>query len=170
MKLTVLPVNNSVSDFSLVTIIHTKIGERAFGTTPGYAELMATLRAHRNTDMEYLINNAENFVKKIAEKNKLKFEIEWVEKFPATLNDSECAQFIKQAASENSFKVNELKKPFRWSEDFGHFTNHFKGAMFGLGAGKNHPQLHNPDYDFPDEIILTGTKMFYSIIKNILNN
>ncbi len=169
-KLTALPENNSVLDFSLVTIIHTKIGERAFGTTPGYAELMATLRAYKNADMEYLINNVENLVKKIAEKNKLKFEIGWVEKFPATVNDSESVQLVKQAASENNFSLTELQQPFRWSEDFGHFTNHYKGAMFGLGAGKNHPQLHNPDYDFPDEIILTGTKMFYSIINKILNN
>ncbi len=169
-KLTALRGNNSISDFSLVTIIHTRIGERAFGTTPGYAELMATLRAYKNDDMDYLIKGAENLVKEISEKNKLKFEIEWVEKFPATVNDCECVQLLRRAAKDNNFPINEIQKPFRWSEDFGHFTNHFKGAMFGLGSGKNHPQLHNPDYDFPDEIILTGTKMFYSVINQILTN
>jgi hypothetical protein len=34
-------------------------------------------------------------------------------------------------------------------------TQHFSGAMFGLGSGTT-PALHNPDYDFPDEIIPTG--------------
>jgi hypothetical protein len=29
--------------------------------------------------------------------------------------------------------------------------------------------LHNPDYDFPDEIIEPGIKIFYSIINQILN-
>ena len=40
-------------DFVLTTIIHARIGERAFGTSPGYAELMATLRAYRNDDMDH---------------------------------------------------------------------------------------------------------------------
>ena len=41
--------------------------------------------------------------------------------------------------------------------------------MFGIGAGENHPALHNPDYDFPDEIIETGVSMFYGITKLVLN-
>ena len=39
--------------------------------------------------------------------------------------------------------------------------------MFGIGAGENHPALHNPDYDFPDEITPYGVQMFHSIIKLI---
>jgi metal-dependent amidase/aminoacylase/carboxypeptidase family protein len=38
-------------------------------------------------------------------------------------------------------------------EDFGLFTQHYPGAMFGLGSGTD--SLHNPDYDFPDDIITT---------------
>jgi metal-dependent amidase/aminoacylase/carboxypeptidase family protein len=41
--------------------------------------------------------------------------------------------------------------------------------MFGLGAGINTPALHNPDYDFPDEIIATGVSVFYEISKQITN-
>ena len=41
--------------------------------------------------------------------------------------------------------------------------------MFGLGSGVNSPSLHNPDYDFPDEIIETGTTLFYQITKEILH-
>ena len=36
--------------------------------------------------------------------------------------------------------------------------------MFGLGAGENVPELHNPDYDFPDELIETGVKIFSGIV------
>jgi hypothetical protein len=42
--------------------------------------------------------------------------------------------------------------------------------MFGLGAGKDQPALHNPDYDFPDSIISTGIHTFYSITKILLSN
>jgi metal-dependent amidase/aminoacylase/carboxypeptidase family protein len=41
--------------------------------------------------------------------------------------------------------------------------------MFGLGSGVNSPALHNPDYDFPDQLIETGVKVFSGIIDGILN-
>jgi metal-dependent amidase/aminoacylase/carboxypeptidase family protein len=47
------------------------------------------------------------------------------------------------------------------------FYTSILGAMFGLGSGS--PALHNPDYDFPDDIILTGINLFHQISKQILN-
>jgi len=42
-----------------------------------------------------------------------------------------------------------------------------KWKGFGLGAGVSQAPLHNPDYDFPDEIIETGINMFYTVYKII---
>jgi len=167
--LTDLPTMKTLKEFSLVTIIHARIGERAFGTTPGYAELMATLRSKSEDDMQQITKQAEKHISSAAIKHKLTYEIEWVEEFPATVNDSLCVSIIRSGTEENNLVINEIAEPFRWSEDFGHFTQKFKGAMFGIGAGTGHPELHHPDYDFPDEIIVTGTKMFYSIIKKTLS-
>lgn len=164
-----LPDNISgLKDFSLVTIIHAKIGERAFGTSPGYAEVMATLRTYKNEDMKILTRGAVSLIKKISRMYKLKSEISFTEEFPATVSDSSCVNLVRNAAKENSLKIRTIQKPFRWSEDFGHFTDQFKGALFGLGSGKKQPALHNPDYDFPDNIIKPGVAVFYSIIKQIL--
>ncbi len=168
-RLTKLPKMKIIKEFSLVTIIHTRIGERAFGTTPGYAELMATLRSYNENDMQNIKKQTTKIISSVALKYKLKFEIEWVEEFPATVNDPFSVDIIRSSARENHLTINEISKPFRWSEDFGHFTQKFNGAMFGIGAGTGQPELHHPDYDFPDEIIVTGTKMFYSIIKKVLN-
>lgn len=168
-KLSALPGEEKrIKDFSLVTIIHVKIGERAFGTTPGYAELMATLRSYKNEDMEILSNEALIIIKQTAEKYKLKYTTEWVEEFPATVNDPFCVKLLEEIAGEKNIDIHYKDEPFRWSEDFGHFTKYYKGALFGLGAGVYQPQLHNPDYDFPDDIIPTGIKVFYSLIKKIL--
>ena len=38
----------------------------------------------------------------------------------------------------------------------------------GPGAGIDHPALHNPDYDFPDDLIPLGINMFAEIIRRIL--
>ncbi len=169
-RLVELPQKNKFDEFTLVTIIHAKIGERAFGTTPGYAELMATLRSYKNEDMNELQKKAEKIIDEVSLQNNLKYKIEYVEEFPSTVNDKFCVEVIQKSAEENYLPIEEIKNPFRWSEDFGHFTQKYKGALFGLGSGVDQPQLHNPDYDFPDEIILTGTKMFYSIVKNVLED
>ncbi|MFW5705585.1 MAG: amidohydrolase [Bacteroidota bacterium] len=155
-------------DFKLITIIHTRIGEIAFGTTPGYAEVMATLRSYRNDDMDLLTDKAVKIAEKIADKYNLHEKIEWTEEFPATINNPECTGLIREVAKENDLKIEEIQTPFRWSEDFGHFTMKAPGAYFGIGAGKDHPPVHNPDYDFPDEIIKTGITMFNGIIRKFL--
>ena len=82
-------------------------------------------------------------------------------------NDSEAVDYIVNAATSNSFAFIEKPSPFKWGEDFGSFTQQYKGAMFGLGSAKNTPALHNPDYDFPDEITPYGIQMFYAIINLI---
>ena len=154
--------------FGLVTVIHVRIGDVAFGTTPGYAEIMSTLRSYRNDDMDSITKACENIVKEEAEKCGLKYSIDWTEEFPATVNDSDCIDVIKKCSEKLNLNITEIKEPFRWSEDFGHFLNHFKGALFGIGAGENHPDLHNPDYDFPDAIIKTSAELFYSVMKEVI--
>ena len=161
-------IKNENFDFGLVTIIHVSIGEKAFGTSPGYAEIYATLRANSDDDLEIIKSNCVETVKRVAENEKLKFEISWTEAFPATVNDVDTVNKILSAADQLKLKVNKIDSPFRWTEDFGHFTKIARGALFGLGAGKQTPQLHNPDYDFPDELISTGINVFYKIVNEIL--
>jgi amidohydrolase len=153
-----------LKDFALVTLINVNLGERAFGTSPGYAEVMATLRTYRNDDMDILTEKAVDLVKEASANYRLKQEIEWTEEFPATINHKETLEVVEKAASKLELKNIKIDKPFKWSEDFGHFTNKYNGALFGLGSGKNHPQLHNPDYDFPEELIRTGVEIFYEVL------
>ena len=56
----------------------------------------------------------------------------------------------------------------RASEDFGIFGAWASSAMFFLGAGEDHPSLHNPDYDFPDDLIPLGSKVFMRVARNLL--
>jgi len=158
----------SFEDFVLLTIIHSRLGDVAFGTSPGYAEVMATLRSYNNRDMEILTQKAIKIVEETTDKFGLTEKISFTEEFPATVNQPVAVDFVRKSAAINGFKIHEINQPFRWSEDFGHFTNKFPGAFFGIGSGKNHPDLHNPDYDFPDELIETGIRMFYGIVREIL--
>ena len=51
-------------------------------------------------------------------------------------------------------------EPNRWSEDFAEYLLHFKGAMFGIGSGEQQPELHHPDYNFPDSLIEPAAQLF----------
>jgi len=149
----------------LLTIIHIRMGEVSFGTTPGYAEVMITLRAFRNEDMEMLTAKTEGLIRQIASEELLKYTFEYCEDFPAVVNDPACVRMVSDAAQALGLQATTLTEPFRWSEDFSYFTQKHPGCLFGLGAGTSQPELHHPDYDFPDEIIKTGIKLFEHLYK-----
>jgi metal-dependent amidase/aminoacylase/carboxypeptidase family protein len=56
----------------------------------------------------------------------------------------------------------------RGSEDFGRFGQQAPAAMFFLGAGENRPDPHNPDYDFPDELIAVGASVVMRTLRDLL--
>jgi len=165
-----LPSEEHFQDFTLITMIHVRLGERAFGTSAGYGEVMATLRSYRNDDMDVLTQRAEEIVKIAAATDKLQWDVTYTEEFPATVNENKCNALVNIAAQEEGLTVTRPKAPFRWSEDFGQFTSRFQAALVGLGSGTKQPQLHNPDYDFPDEITDTGAGVFFNIYKRVLTD
>ncbi len=158
---------NQFKDLALLTFIYIKMGEMSFGTSAGNAKMGMTLRAFENEDMSMLTEKTEEIIKKICENEKLDYNIAYNEVFPATVNCEECIDLIEKIAKANNYKTEYIEKPFKWSEDFGYYTEKYKGGFFGLGSGLNQPALHNPDFDFPDEIIETGINFFYDIFANI---
>ena len=155
----------NAKDFRLITMVHVEMGEKAYGISAGYGEVHFTLRTWQNEVMDKLDKDFVEAVERICAKHKLKLEKEYLEIFHANENDEEAYEIIKKAASENGFEYEDRKTGFKWGEDFGLFTDRYKGAMFGIGSGENCPALHNPDYDYPDEITETGVKMFTKILE-----
>ncbi len=155
------------SDLTLLTIIHIRLGEIAFGTSPGYAEMQVTLRSFENQDMELLTSRSEKIIRDISLVEKLKCEISYSEEFPASVNDSLCMGYVEASAIQNKLTIQNMEKPFKWSEDFGYYSQQYKSCLFGLGSGVSQPPLHNPDYDFPDDILDTGINIFYGVYEQI---
>lgn len=153
---------------ALVTVIHAELGEIAFGTTPGEAVVMATLRAHRDAEMERLGEAALRLAEGTARTWNLDWEHEWVEVFPACVNDAELTGLLAETAAGLELPVIRPAVPFPWSEDFGAFLQRYPGVLFGLGAGEEHPQLHSSRYDFPDELIEPGIGLFCGLVRRLL--
>ena len=140
-----------------------------FGTSPGEATVMGVVRAHRTEDLELLREHLADVAGQLAADSALTHELDWYEAFAATESDSECVDVIERAALDAGLAVERLGEPFRWSEDFGYFTSAFTGAFFGLGSGVDQPQLHDDGYDYPDELIEIGARLYRGIIDRHLD-
>lgn len=160
---------SSLDDATKVTIVNAELGERAFGTSPGQATVRATLRTYNDELLTSLKERCVRIAESIAQTYDLSIDHRWVEPFAATNNAPQAVDVIRKAARTQGFNIKEKENPFSWSEDFGHFTREIEGAMFGLGVGKEHAALHAESYDFPDQVISTGTRMFMQIINEELS-
>lgn len=159
--------NPEDKDFKLITPIYATLGEKSYGVSAGHGEVHFTLRAWQNKVMSDLEKKCEKLAKEICKEHELEVDVEWIQSFHANENDVEVVDAIEEAAKTLELEHEEKEVPFKWGEDFGLFTSRFKGAMFGLGAGVKMPALHNPDYDFPDELLQTGVKMFAEIQRRL---
>lgn len=156
-----------LKSFALVTVIHVEIGSLAFGTSAGKGSLSLTIRAFDQTDLESLIDMITEEAKRIALAERLGCEFTFVESFAVSKNDPKSAEIAEDVMKELGLDIKEKPEPFRWSEDFGLFSQSCPSYLFGLGSGEDCPQLHEPTYDFPEELIETGVKVFEGIAREI---
>lgn len=158
---------DTFDNFRQISYIHASMGEKAYGVSAGEAELGFTFRCWTTEERDQLGQQMAGLAKRIGAKHKLQVNISYTESFHANKNADEAIDIIDKAATNLNYSVTWQPLPHRFGEDFGLFTDKYTGALFGLGSGENTPALHNPDYDFPDDIINTGIDMFYRIIREI---
>lgn len=151
-----------------VTVVHARVGERAFGTSPGEGVVMATLRGPEDDLVDHLETRARTLAKGIAAAFGLRASLETMEPFPVTRNDPGLVQVAEEAAADAGLAVRHLPRPFPWSEDFGHFGAEVPSLLLGLGAGEDHPPLHHPTYVFPDGLLAPGGRLFQGLIRRLL--
>ena len=151
-----------------VTVGHARLGDPTFGLSPGYAEVMATLRSETDEVMSLLVERAVKLVKEKAMAADLNYEISWAEEFIASSNDPDACDIVIKAGQAAGAEVIDLEEALPVSEDFGQFTARIPGVMFFLGAGEECPGLHQADYDFPEELIHIGSNVFMEIARSLV--
>ncbi|GAB4033014.1 amidohydrolase [Spirosoma gilvum] len=152
-------------DFTLITPVHTIMGEKSYGISAGYGEVHLTLRTRTAGRMDWLTNQLETLLSELTASSGIDTQTAYTEAFFANENDPEAFEQIKASAQKLGYPFLEKQEPFKWGEDFGLFTQRFKGAMFGIGAGTASPALHNDDYDFNDELIEPAAQLFLNLIE-----
>lgn len=155
-------------DFRLVTVTHFQVGEPTFGTAPGYGVINATLRTARDEAMAGIAKDARDLAKKEAEAAGLSVEFAVFDDFAASINDGEATDVAVAAMDALGIDNGDFGLPMRASEDFGVFGWGAKAAMLCMGPGEDYASLHNPDYDFPDDLLPTGVSIFERIARELL--
>lgn len=156
-------------DFRLVTVTHARIGEHTFGIAPGEAVVTATLRAARDDALKAMDDLARTIATDVANEFGLQVSFEVCDAFAATVNDTEATQIAISAMNAIGIENGSVGLPMRASEDFGVFGWGAKAAMLCIGPGEDYAALHNPDYDFPDDLIPVGAAIFERITRDLLS-
>lgn len=91
--------------------------------------------------------------------------------YPTTVNDDTAAQIAARAAAHvvGESGVDAAVSPMMASEDFAYMLRSVPGAYVFLGSGRKDPvistSLHNPTYDFNDDVLPLGVKFWLSLVE-----
>ena len=92
--------------------------------------------------------------------------------FPPLVNDKDAVKFIADVAAEIVGADNMNREgPFVMaSEDFSYMLEKVPGAFIniGNGGGEGGCEVHNPSYDFNDEIITLGATLWARVVETKL--
>ena len=153
--------------FRLATITHVNVGEPNFGITPGNAEIMVTLRASTDIAVNEMEAAARQQVAGLVDEKGLGVTFGIHDEFAASINDEAAVAVATRALDQLGIPHGNDGVPMRASEDFGVFGRNARSAMLCLGSGVDHPALHQPDYDFPDDLIRMGAHIFERIARDL---
>lgn len=156
--------------YRLITPVHVRTGSIAYGVTPGDGEVHLTVRTIDQTALDELTDEIVALAGDLAEPLGVRFDHAVVEDFHANDNHPEPTGHLVGVAADLGLEVFEppvLGMPA--GEDFGLFGERFPCCMALLGAGVDHPPLHSPDYDFPDELLAIGVDLLDGVVRRILD-
>ena len=156
------------ANFRLATVTHVQIGEPTFGIAPADAVINVTLRAAEDAALADMVAKARDLAQEAATADGLAVTLANCDVFAASVNDAEATMVAQRAMDTLGVPHGTDGLPMRASEDFGVFDWGAKAAMLCLGPGEDYAALHNPDYDFPDDLIPIGATIFERIARDLL--
>jgi hippurate hydrolase len=163
---TIVTRNKRPIDTAVISVTMIHAGE-ATNVIPDSCTIEGTVRVFSHEVLDLI----ERRMKVIAEQTCAAFEarcaFEFVRNYPPTINHAAETEFARRALAEVVGAENVLAyEPTMGSEDFSYFLQEKPGCYFvigngdgahrALGHGEGPCMLHNPNYDFNDELIPIG--------------
>jgi hippurate hydrolase len=90
--------------------------------------------------------------------------------YPVVVNTAAETEFARQVAEElvGPERVISPFPPVTGSEDFAYYLQKKPGCFLRLGNGADSPMLHNPSYDFNDELLTVGAAYWTRLVERFL--
>ena len=151
-----------------VTQIHS--GD-TWNVLPQQAVIRGTVRAFSSDVQDMVESRIKQIAQGIASTFDAKAEVNYQRRYPATVNYAKQADIAISAARKvvGDDNVTIDPPPSMGSEDFAFMLQKVPGAYVWLGAGQG-ANLHNPAYNFNDDLLITGVKYFIEVVNQELEN
>ena len=144
----------------------------AFNVIPEAVHLVGTVRSFRPETRDLAEQKVKLIVSKTAEALGARAEIEYVRGYPATVNSVREAEFAQRVGGRVFGEGNVITDydPVMGGEDFSYMLLERPGAyvFLGQGGGPHNCFLHNPNYDFNDEVIPLGAGYLAALVEDAL--
>jgi hippurate hydrolase len=157
---------------AVVTITDIKAGTGALNTIPSQAVMHGTARILSPSVRDTIEARLRRVIDGVAAAYRTNAEIDYWQNYPPTITDPVHTQTAVRVAEEiaGTGKVNANYKPNMASEDFSFMLQKKPGAYIFIGngpeAGTN--LLHNPGYDFNDDILPLGSSYWSRLVETVL--
>jgi len=141
----------------------------AASVIPGQAKLVGTVRTFNDAVQQVVESRMRTLIASIAEGFGATAEFNYVRNYPATVNTAVNAHFVADVATD-LFGAQQVVRdliPSMGSEDFSFMLKKVPGAYFRLGQGgaEDGRFLHNPRFDFNDDVIPVGSATFAALVE-----
>jgi hippurate hydrolase len=155
-------------DSAVVSLCAIQAGDlQAMSVIPDSAVVVGTIRTFK-TEVQTLV---EQRLQEIASAVALGFgataSVKYERRYPATINTPDEAAFAADVAETlvGPEHVDRDMDPSMGAEDFSFMLQTKPGAYLRLGQGGDNCFLHNPRYDFNDDILPLGSAVHASLIE-----
>jgi len=125
-------------------------------------------------DREFITERFENICRSVAEANRAEVEIDILEGYPPTINDSRVTDMVIDAASKiiGREAIIEIEKPNMGTEDMSFYLEKVAGAFFVLGTGNEDKGItfphHNARFDVDEDVLWIGPAIFVRLALDYL--
>ena len=170
---TIASRNVSPTDAVVVSIASMQTSQvGAFNVIPDFVKLVGTVRSFRPETRELAEKRVREIAGKVAEAFGARAEIDYRRGYPATVNSAHEAGFAARVGERVFGRGNVVTdpEPTMGGEDFSYMLLERPGAyvFLGQGGGPSGCFLHNPGYDFNDEVIPLGAGYLAALVEEAL--
>lgn len=173
---TIVSRNVDPIETAVVSVCNMHSGEGAFNIIGDTANLNGTVRTFSVETRELVKTRMEEVVKNITAAFNADYDFEYFTSLEPTINTKDGVEMAAAAAAEivGAENVETECPPCMGGEDFGAYLQEKPGAFIFVGQGTNDPDsphnrgLHNPYYDFNDDIIPVGASYFAKLVENYM--